>query len=63
MSDPSRYPGSNDNAGDDTGGGPGRESTTGAPRWVKVFGIAGVVLVLLLVIMLLGGHGPGMHTP
>ena len=37
----------------------------GMPRWVKVFGIIVVFLVLLFVISLLAGvrHGPGMHTP
>lgn len=40
-----------------------------APRWVKVFGIIAIVLVLLLAIALatgLGGpgrHGPGRHMP
>ncbi len=35
------------------------------PRWVKVFGIIGVVLVLLFgVIKLAGGdHSPGRHLP
>ena len=35
------------------------------PRWVKVFGIIALVVVLLFVISLLAGirHGPGMHTP
>jgi hypothetical protein len=51
--------------GDETGVGSDRESTT-TPRWVKVFGIIALVLVLLFVIMLLtgvgGGHGPGRHT-
>ena len=36
------------------------------PRWVKVFGIIAVIVVLLFVIMLLTGgagrHGPGRHT-
>ena len=46
---------------------PDRESTTGPPRWVKVFGIIALVLVLLVGILLLagggpGGHGPGRHT-
>jgi hypothetical protein len=38
-------------------------SPTRAPRWVKVFGIIAVVLVLLFVISALagGGHGPGRH--
>jgi len=30
---------------------------TGAPRWVKVFGIIAIVLVLLLVVLHLSGHG------
>ena len=45
---------------------PDGEATTGAPRWVKVFGIIALVLVLLVGILLLaggpGGHGPGRHT-
>jgi hypothetical protein len=45
---------------------PNRESITSTPRWVKVFGIIAVVLVLLIVIVLLtrgpGGHVPGRHT-
>jgi hypothetical protein len=40
---------------------PDRESTA-TPRWVKVFGLAALALVVLLVIlMLIGGHGPGRH--
>ncbi len=38
----------------------------GTPRWVKVFGIIALVLVLLFgAHMLFGGssHGPGRHTP
>lgn len=35
----------------------------GMPRWVKGFAIAGGILVLLIVVMLMtGGHGPGRHT-
>jgi hypothetical protein len=50
--------------GDDTGVGPGGGSTTITPRWVKVFGIIVIVLVLLVGIMMLsGGHGPGAHAP
>jgi hypothetical protein len=37
------------------------ESTTGTPRWVKVFGIVGLVLLLLIVVLLLTGHGPSRH--
>jgi len=39
--------------------------TAGTPRWVKVFGIVALVLVVLLVVMIIagrGGHGPGRHT-
>ncbi len=39
--------------------------TTGAPRWVRVFGIIALVLVVLAAILLLtggGSHGPGRHT-
>jgi ABC-type transporter Mla subunit MlaD len=39
--------------------------TAGTPRWVKVFGIIALVLVVLVVVMLVtgrGGHGPGRHT-
>jgi hypothetical protein len=37
--------------------------TTSPPRWVKAFGIAALVLVLLIVLMLVigGNHGPGRH--
>jgi hypothetical protein len=45
--------------------GPDRPPYPGTPRWVKVFGIIGIVVVLLFVIMLLtdpGRHGPGRHT-
>jgi hypothetical protein len=28
---------------------------------VKVFGIIGMVVVLLIIVMLLTGHGPGRH--
>jgi hypothetical protein len=37
------------------------EPGTGMPRWVKVFAIVGAVLVLLVIVMLLAGHGPGRH--
>jgi len=48
---------------DDTGVEPDRGPTTGTPRWVKVFGIIGLVLLLLFVTaLLIGGHGPDRHT-
>lgn len=37
----------------------------GTPRWVRVLGIAAVVLVILLGVLLLssgGSHGPGRHA-
>jgi hypothetical protein len=50
----------------DTGSGSDRESSTGTPRWVKVFGIIFIVVVLLfVVVMMVGGggeHGPGRHA-
>lgn len=63
MADPPPYP----DTGDDTGMGPDGGSTTGTPRWVKVFGIIALVLVVLVGILLVtgggpGGHGPGRHT-
>ncbi len=56
MADPPRYPDSREHTGGDAS----------TPRWVKVLGTIGIVLVLLVVIMMfLGGgdHGPGRHTP
>ena len=55
MADPSSQ------SGPDTGG---SGSTTGTPRWAKTFGIIAIVLALLLIIVLLAGgdHGPGRHT-
>ena len=47
MADPPRYP---DSDGDDTGVGSDRGSTTVTPRWVRVFGIIVIVLVLLFVV-------------
>ena len=41
-------------------------SSTGAPRWVKVFGIIAVVVVVLVVVLFVfggGEHGPGRHAP
>ena len=46
-------PDSNGDTGDDTS----------TPRWVYVFGIIGIALVLLFVILHLTGGGLGGHTP
>ncbi len=43
---------------------PDRGSATTPPRWVKLFGIITIVLVLLVIIIMLfsgGEHGPGRH--
>lgn len=46
---------------------PDRGSTAGTPRWVKVFGIIFIVLVLLFVVVKVTGvggqHGPSRHRP
>ncbi len=66
MTGPPPYPDSQGDTRDDTDVGPGSTSTTGAPRWVKVFGIIALVVIALFVIALLGGggggHGPARHT-
>jgi Mn2+/Fe2+ NRAMP family transporter len=42
-------------------------STYHTPRWVKIFGIVVLALILLVAVVIvtgLGGeHGPGRHTP
>ncbi len=43
-----------------------RPSYPGTPRWVKVFGIIVIFVVLLVVAMMFivgGEHGPGRHAP
>jgi hypothetical protein len=50
------------NSGDDSDPGPASGST-GTPRWVKVFGLVAVILVLLVAVMVVAGHGPGDHMP
>jgi hypothetical protein len=42
-----------------------RGSATGTPRWVKVFGVITVLVVVLFVVVVLvrgGEHGPGRHS-
>ena len=48
--------------GDDTGMRPDRVSNTSTPRWVKMFWIVVIVLVLVFVILHITGHGLGGHT-
>jgi hypothetical protein len=61
MTEPPAYP----DPGADAGVGSDRGSPPGTPRWVKVFGMIALVLVVAIVIVLLvgGGHGPGRHAP
>ncbi len=63
MADLPTYPDANADTRDDTGVGPGRESTTGAPRWVMIVGIIALIVVLLVVVVMLTGGGIGSHTP
>jgi hypothetical protein len=48
-----------------THAGPGSGSSYRTPLWVKAFGIVAFILVVMVGIMLLSGgqHGPGMHMP
>ena len=46
----------------DSGLEPDGQSPPPAPRWVKAFGIAAIVLVALLIVIVLSGHG-GPHSP
>ena len=41
--------------------GPDRRSAPGTPRWVKVFGVIALVLVLLFVVLHLTGLSPMNH--
>jgi len=59
MAESPPYPDSYGDTGLEPGGGP----TTGAPRWVKVFGIIALLVVVLVAILLLVGGGPGNHGP
>jgi hypothetical protein len=63
MADPPPYTDSNSKTGDDTREKPDPGSPPSTPRWVKVFGIIVIVLVLLFVILHLTGGGLGGHTP
>ncbi|MGH3764810.1 MAG: hypothetical protein ACRDTX_06630 [Pseudonocardiaceae bacterium] len=59
MTNPALDPG----PGNGPAAGRGRSSPA-APRWVKVFGIvAGALALLVLILMMVGGgnHGPGRH--
>ncbi|HEX8932963.1 MAG TPA: hypothetical protein VF788_01950 [Pseudonocardiaceae bacterium] len=53
--------------GDDTRVRPTADRPPSTPRWVKVFGIIAIVVVLIFVVIRFtgvgGSHGPGRHTP
>lgn len=55
------------NTGDKTRVSSNRESPPGIPRWLKVFGIIVIGLIVLFVILQFTGvggqHGPAMHMP
>ncbi len=67
MGDPPPYLDTGDDTGDDTGVEFGRGASTSRPRWVKVFGVIALVLVVMFLLLragVFGGeHGPGRHTP
>jgi hypothetical protein len=45
---------------------PGNDIGAGMPRWVKVFGVIALVVVLLFVALMFfgdGRHGPRRHLP
>ncbi len=69
MADPSPYSDANCDTADDTRVRADRGSPPSAPRWVKVFGIIALVLILLVVILHLTGNslggpmGHGMQLP
>lgn len=53
-----------DDSGDDADVSLDRGSPPGMPLWVKAFVIVAILLVLgAVVLLLLGGHGPAIHTP
>ena len=57
MTDPEPRPGNADNSQE-------QSSTIGRPRWVKVFVMVALALVVLAVVAMLivgGNHGPGRH--
>jgi hypothetical protein len=58
MAHPPPYP----DSGDDVDEGPDRRRTTNTSRWVYVYWIVGIGLVLLVVVLhLTGVIGPGGH--
>ena len=66
MADSRRYPDSKGDTSDDTRVRPPADRPPSTPRWVKVFGIIAIILLLIFVVIQLtgvgGGHGPGRHA-
>jgi hypothetical protein len=57
------HPTSRDDTGDGIDEQPDRGATYRTPRWVKTFGIALLVLLLLVIVMLASGHSARRHFP
>jgi hypothetical protein len=59
MADLPRYP----DSGEETGLESDRGAKAGRPRWQKLLGIIGLLVVVAIAIMLFvgGGHGPSRH--
>jgi hypothetical protein len=64
MVDPTRGTDLGDDPADAAGVGSGRSPAPGTPLWVKVFGVVALIgILLVLLLLLLGGeHGPGLHS-
>jgi hypothetical protein len=65
MADSPRYPETYPDSADEPDLPPGGDTPPGIPRWVKVLGIVALAAVLLVVVLvLLGGHTPpAQHGP
>ncbi len=48
---------------DDANAQPAGGAITGAPRWVKVFGVVTLILLVVFVALHLTGHQLGGHVP
>lgn len=46
-------------ANDSGDGGGGRQEV---PRWVKIFGVVGIVVIVLFIVLHVSGHGFGGHS-
>ena len=64
MADPPASPKLTTDPADDSAQEPAREPPPRTPRWVKMFGIIAVVLILAAAVQFILGirHGPGLHS-